>query len=194
MQQPINIEIGLLESVVGLSIILLSAGIAWGKLKESVNKIQETLKEDIKPEVKKISTLESRVDALWTRVDALWKDSLAPAGSPRQLNQRGVDVLHQSGIKRIIDDKKEKLLELVKKAGSKNAYDAEKEIESVVFSLPAHCPDVINDLKQGAFMTGSEIGAVLFVGSIYLRDLIFKDLGFSLDELDRESEGVEVDE
>lgn len=194
MRQPINIEIGLLESVVGLSIILLSAGIAWGKLKESVNKIQETLKEDIKPEVKKISTLESRVDALWTRVDALWKDSLAPAGSPRQLNQRGVDVLHQSGIKRIIDDKKEKLLELVKKAGSKSAYDAEKEIESVVFSLPAHCPDVINDLKQGAFMTGSEIGAVLFVGSIYLRDLIFKDLGFSLDELDRESEGVEVDE
>jgi hypothetical protein len=46
-------------------------------------------------------------------------------------------------------------------------------------------PEVVEQLKGGAFKTGVDIKTVLFVGSVYLRDLIFPDLGFSVSDLDR---------
>lgn len=52
-------------------------------------------------------------------------------------------------------------------------------------ALPKHYPDVIRNLKEGAFHVGADLDAVLFVGSIYLRNLIFKDLKFDLDDLDK---------
>ncbi len=40
--------------------------------------------------------------------------------------------------------------------------------------------EIIDRLKPGAFKTGADIEMVLFVGGVYLRDLIFADLGFTL--------------
>jgi hypothetical protein len=93
--------------------------------------------------------------------------------------------LSKSGIKKIIDEKKESLLKLVKDKQTTNAYDAEIAIYSVMMELPNHCPDVIDRLKQGAFLSGVDINTVLFVGSIYFRNLIFPDLGLSLEDLDK---------
>lgn len=125
------------------------------------------------------------VSEMKPKLEILWQDKFAPAHSPRQLNERGNDVLAKSGIKEIVDDKKPKLLELVKAKEPKNPYDAEKVIEEVMYKLPEHCPDIVDQLKNGAFKTGIDIGAVLFVGSIYLRNEIFTDLGFSLTDLDK---------
>jgi len=80
----------------------------------------------------------------------------------------------------------------VKKEDPKNAYDAEMAIEKVMIGLPKHCPDIVDRLKRGAFETGTDINVILFVGSIYLRDLIFKDLGFSLSDLDHPKVGTQV--
>ena len=44
---------------------------------------------------------------------------------------------------------------------------------------------LVEKLKTGAFNTGSSIGDVLLVGGIYLRDIIFGDLGFKIDDLDK---------
>lgn len=129
------------------------------------------------------------VSEIKPKVDILWQDKLAPAYSPRQLNERGNDVLTKSGIKEIIDEKKPKLLELVKEKDIKNPYNAEKSIEEVMRQLPVYCPDVVDKLKDGAFKTGSDLGSILFVGSIYLRNQIFPDLGFSLTDLDKIQNG-----
>jgi hypothetical protein len=186
------IQIGLLESFFAILPVIAVACIAWGKLNKGVEKIEETLKDDIKPEVKKISGLEVRISGLEEKtltlerqINALWKDSLAPASSPRKLNDRGIDILEKSGIKKIVDDKKNDLLNIVKEKNFTTAYDAEREIERVMNELPQHFPDIMASLKKGAFKTGADINAVLFVGSIYLRDEIFKDIGFSLTDLDK---------
>ena len=50
--------------------------------------------------------------------------------------------------------------------------------------LIEHCPDIEKDLKSGAFKVGASIDSVLFVGGIYLRNLIFEELGFSLKDID----------
>lgn len=119
------------------------------------------------------------------RVNTLWKDEVAPAHSPRQLNDIGKKILNESGIKEIIIEKKADLLAKVKEINPTNAYDAEQATLNVVSDLPKHCPDVIPQLKDGAFKVGQGMETVLLVGGFYLRDLIFIELGFSLTDLDK---------
>src|SRR3989344_1530497 len=157
------------------------SAILLGNIREVIARIDERTKimqidlADIKP----------KVDELYPKVDVLWKDKFAPVHSPRQLNERGNKILEESGIKEIIEEKKIELLKIIKEKGDKNPYDAEVTILSVVNNLPTHCPDVVEKLKTGAFNTGSGIGEILLVGGIYLRNIIFSELGFKIDDLDK---------
>lgn len=119
------------------------------------------------------------------RVNTLWKDEVAPAHSPRQLNDLGKKILSESGIKEIIESKKSELLAQVKALKPTNAYDAEQATLNVVSEIGKHCPDVLLKLKDGAFRVGQGTETVLLVGGFYLRDLIFPELGYSLTELDK---------
>jgi hypothetical protein len=121
-------------------------------------------------------------------VNTLWGSKVATSNSPRALNEYGKKILNESGIKEIIEEKKGTLLPLVKAKGAKNAYDAEQAVLSVVEKLPEHCPDIVDRLKTGAFNTGATIDTVLLVGGLYLRDLIFPSLGFSVEEIDKHNE------
>lgn len=121
----------------------------------TLDSIETDLKDNIRPDLKNIR---ERFAVVEDRVDTLWKNSLAPAHSPRQLNTTGKNILENSGIKEIIDKKKERLLELVREKNATTAYDAEHAIESVMRQLPVHCPDINDDLKNGAFKVGADIG------------------------------------
>lgn len=156
--------------------------VSIGRKLEKLETIEKDLKENINPDLKSIR---ERFGVVEDRVETLWKDKLAPAHSPRQLNDNGNRILNESGIKDIVDEKKDILIDLVKAKGAKNAYDSEKAIEETMFELPLHCPDITDKLKNGAFKMGADINALLFVGSIYLRNQIFSDLGFSLTDLDK---------
>jgi hypothetical protein len=139
----------------------------------------------IKRILDKSDTIGIDVADMKPKVDVLWADKYAPAHSPRQLNDRGNNILKESGIKEIVDAKKARLLQIAKDKDPKNPYDAEMFITQVMSELPTYCPEVVEQLKRGAFKTGVDIKTVLFVGSVYLRDLIFSDLGFSISDLDR---------
>lgn len=181
MEATTVIQIGVLQGIIGIVVFVATVGIAWGTLKNSVKNIIGNL-DEMKPDLKNVR---ERFMVIEDRVDTLWKDKLAPASSPRQLNDKGNGMLNNSGMKNIVDEKKSKLLELVKAKNAKNAYDAEIAIEEVMRELPVHFPGIIEKLKEGAFKVGADIGGLLFVGSIYLRNQIFYDLGFSLDDLDK---------
>lgn len=156
-----------------------------GKKLEKIDSVSKTIEGEISPGLKDVR---ERFMVVEDRVESLWKDKLAPAQSPRQLNERGENVLNESGIKSIVDKNKEKLLGLVRQKDVTNAYDAERAISEVMMDLPKHCPEIVDDLKNGAFRVGADVDAVLFVGSIYLRNLIFSELGFNLKDLDGSNE------
>ena len=139
----------------------------------------------VKKTLDKTELIAFDVSDIKPKVDILWKDKIAPSFSPRQLNEQGNNILRASGIKEIIDTKKDDLLKLVKAKKVSNPYDAEESIGAVMLELPRYYPDIIDKIKLGAFNTGANMDTVLFAGSIYLRNLIFKDLGFSLDDLDQ---------
>lgn len=136
---------------------------------------------------KDLDEIRPKVNDMWPKVEILWRDRAAPTKSPRQLNEKGRAILEKSGIKEIVDEHRSRLLALVAAKKPTNAYDAEQMILAVVNQLPTDYPELTERLKDGAFKVGDDIGTVLFVGGIYLRNLIFRDLGFSLGEIDAAS-------
>lgn len=128
--------------------------------------------------------IKERFAVLEDRMKILWKDEFAPTNSPRQLNDRGTSILTGSGIKEIIDAKQNEFLTLVRSQNIDNPYDAERYVLKIVSDLKT--PELINQLKTGMYNTGSDIDTVLFVGGIYLRDLLFPELGFAITDLDKE--------
>lgn len=186
---PEKIEIGTIDTFFGVATILIAAGMAWGSLKNSVSSLKNSTKEvknslnnKIRPDLQDVR---ERFAIVEDRVDTTWKNMFAPSTSPRQLNKTGKYVLENSGIKEIIEEKKDVLLNKIKKKNLNTAYDAEIAIHSTVDNLLEYFPDMTNDIKEGAFNVGQNIDVLLFVGGIYLRNLIFEDLGFSIEELDR---------
>lgn len=164
------------------------ASLLLGNTRELIARIDERtnlMRGDLKEIKPVIMTLCQKVDEISPKVDILWKDRIAPAHSHRQLNEQGNSILEKSGIKEIVCDKKDYLFNLVKDKKDQNAYDAEATILSVMMDLPNNCPDIVEKLKTGAFNTGSSIDDVLLVGAIYLRNLIFSDLGFNIQDLDK---------
>ncbi len=147
--------------------------------------VLDTLKKQMETTGNQINIIYERFIVVEERVSTLWKDEVAPSHSPRQLNDFGAKILNESGIKEIITAKKSDLLAKVKVVNPTNAYDAEQATLDVVGGLARHCPELIPQLKDGAFRVGQSLETVLLVGGFYLRDLIFPDLGFSLTDLDK---------
>ncbi len=173
-------------------IVIVGVFIAIGRkleLLDTINKNTEKLGDSIDKLKDSHNELSARFIVVEDRVETIWKDKFAPSGSPRQLNELGNKILNESGIKQIVENNKIKLLEVVKGKKPTNAYDAEQLILSVVNELPKHCPEIIDELKQGAFMVGQSIDTVLFIGGLYLRNLIFSELGFSLKDIDNHNTG-----
>jgi hypothetical protein len=138
----------------------------------------ETLSVKVDVMSSRMDVMSAKVDDMFPKMEILWMDKSAPAHSRRKLNEYGENVLNGSGIKEIIDERKGQLFDLIKEKGSKNIYDAEEDVLSVVKQLTVRCPEIVDQLKTGAFNTGADLDTVLFVGGIYLRDLILPDLGF----------------
>ncbi|MDP3988727.1 MAG: hypothetical protein Q8P93_00605 [bacterium] len=134
-----------------------------------------------------VDLLRERFKAIESRMEVFWRDRYAMSHSPRQLNEYGEVVLAESGIKEYIDEHYDELSELIEDADPQNPYDAEQLIVEAVRALPKEHPELLNDVKKGAFKTGADVDGVLYVGALYLRNNLFTELGFSLDEL-REGE------
>ncbi|MEX1014805.1 MAG: hypothetical protein WDZ80_06625 [Candidatus Paceibacterota bacterium] len=182
------IQIGLIESVIGIIVVLVAIGKGWGKFEEKVESIGESIKK-IKPDLEEVR---ERFSIVESRVSDLWADRVAPANSPRELNDRGNDILNKSGMLDIINKKKDILLQEVKKRDFDNAYDAERIIMSVVLEMDNHCPEVVADLKEGAYRVGTDVDTLLYVGGIHLRNLIFTELNLKKEDIDKEQGNREI--
>jgi hypothetical protein len=180
--QTTVIQIGQTEAVIAVAVFLVGLGVSWGNLTTKIGDISSTLKDKIEPELKDVR---EKFSSVKDRVETLWQDKFAIARSPRQLNERGMEILKGSGIKSILERMKAKLLVAIRAKNPQNAYDAEQTVLEVVAEMPKYCPGVIDELKNGAFKAGQNIDTVLLVGGIYFRNQVFSELGFSLTDLDK---------
>lgn len=159
-----------------------------GKAAQRLQEVEETVKLDVKPELK---ALHASVDRLSTRIDTLSKridtriDSLitnlkitkvSVSKSPRQLNEYGTKILEDSIIGKLVEDRTDEILQAVKKHKPQNPYQVEQHVMETVRSFKDK-PELRSDLEDAAYQTGSSIDEVLAVGGLYIRDTILERLG-----------------
>ena len=118
------------------------------------------------------------------KLEVLWGMRWSIGHSPRQLNPDGARLLNSSNIQKIIDEKKGDLLRELKQMQFSNSYDAEIAVLEAAKKIPEKYPELLPQIKEGAFRGGADVDSVLFVGGLYLRNQIFTDLGFKVDDLD----------
>lgn len=146
---------------------------------ESVKRIDKDF-DDVKKDVNK---MKEDVAGMRPQVDLLWKRAFAPGHSPMVLNEAGQRIFNQSGIKSIILENKEVLLNAIKEKSPQTAYRVQELAEEAV-NLLKEKPGILSRLQEGAFRAGVDVSAVLFTGSIFLRDIALEELGFKVEDLD----------
>lgn len=99
------------------------------------------------------------------------------------LSEKGEKLFNESGIKNIIDSQKEMLFTAIKEKDPKNAYDVQ-EFSKQVIELLKDNSEILGQLKDTAYKLGVGVEEILFVGSMYLRDIALKERGFKPEDLD----------
>jgi len=140
-----------------------------GKVMQHITHIDKDI-EEIKNVIKVIPVLEWKVDELWKRRNST-------KNSPTQLNDEGKNILKDSGVKKIIKEHLEQIIEDVKSKNPGNAYQAQEHIIEVVRQLK-EIPSLNETLENGAFNSGVSVETVLYVGAVDIRDDILIQLDF----------------
>ncbi len=185
---PQVIQINLAYTIAGLLVIVLGAGVAWGGFRKSVEHLEKDV-EDLKKDMKKFSEDLNGIKVEFGGIKALIEKKsqgkYAQPGSPKKLTPLGNKVLNESGIKDVVDENKAKLIKIAKQQHPANAYDAEECAIQVVKDFVMSDIKLQNGLKNKTFSIGESFEIVLFVGGLYFRDIVFPELGYTLDDVDK---------
>ena len=163
-----------------ITIFTVLLGLLFWFIKRNFNQLE---KSDIRIENKvdkmdnKINKIDSRVSYIEGRISNALENSLAPGHSPRKLNEEGKRIFDESKIENIVIENKDMLFDAVKKENPQTAYDVQETAKKAMNLLQENS-DILIRLKNGAFKAGASIESVLFVGSIYLRDIALKEFNF----------------
>ena len=152
-----------------------------GRLKELIIRTDEKVKridkdfDDLKKDIKSIDRRVGRIEG---------KLGLGPiAGdSPLHLTEIGKKILNESGIKKLVDKKKEELLNELKKKNFTHPYDIQEWCFKKFDEL-SEKPELQELFKDYAFKKGYSVSEIFEIGAIYFRDIALKELGFSLNNL-----------
>lgn len=134
--------------------------------------------------VEKINNVETRLSKVEIRLDGLWERYFSVNKSPVQLNDNGLKVLEDSGIKKIVEDRFKIIVDKVKEKNPQNAYQAQEFVKNIVEDFKNDI-SLKNILENGAFKSGVDVFTILFVGAIYIRDKVLIQVGFNIDDIDK---------
>jgi hypothetical protein len=158
-QVPPTIQIGTVESLIGLIVFVFGLGAAWATMKSSVTNLEKTISGEIKPV---LTDLRDRFVVVEDHMESLWKDKVVEAHSPRRLNDRGFEILRGSGIKEIVDENQQELERIFGTRVSSTAYDVERDAIQIVMGLPQRSPEVLG--KPQPEVEGTRCAALTKLG------------------------------
>ena len=143
-----------------------------GELKEKFNQVLkdiESLKDDVKKLVNDVTVIKTH------EIDTGGLAALAfGPGSPLKLLPRGIQILENSGFKKIYEDNKDWFVDEVKKYNPVSLSD----IDDACFEFVTQCgtDNKFADYKEIAFQNGVSLDILLKVLSIYLRDEVKEEV------------------
>lgn len=136
--------------------------------------IAKYLKENIEPIKKSISRITNSIVEIQTllKVNNIPLNHLlieAP-GSPLQPTEYGAKIIKESGLEKILDQKKESLIKALRDSlhGDYTDYDAQETARKVLISLKSD--PIMNPVKEYAYKNALDVEIILRVGGLWLRD------------------------
>lgn len=150
--------------------------------------VEKSIDTDIKPELKTLrisidnakTDLAGRIDKIHdyllslktAQSDILLDQSgVTESNSPRQLTDKGMKILNESGIKEIVDSKLSEIITAIQERKPSNDYQVEQYVIDEVQKIGLDTT-YKEKLEEGAFNSGSGLAVVLLVGAIYIRDQV----------------------
>jgi|GEM_PF-2035773 len=141
----------------------------------------------LKTDIKKVLGWESTI----INTERLFSDaaiasilgSVTESKSPVTLNEKGIKILEDSGIRESVEARKDEILEYVKSKDYSNPYRVQESIKKYILSWEND--DTIAKLETGAYETGFDLITVLLVGAIHIRDVILKELEMDIKDIDK---------
>lgn len=196
------VQIDTLDAFFGLAGLVAAMGIAWGGFKSRLDHVSKGI-DELKPSLfdirerfvaveTRVEDMRERLSTVEERTEKFWKNTFAEQQSPRKLNELGKKILDESGIKEVIEANEAELHEMVREEGADNPYDAERVIEEITKEIPEQFPETLDELKTNAYYLGESLDAVLYVGSLYLRDRLFPKMGFSVSKDARDADASDL--
>lgn len=128
-----------------------------------------------------LEVLVREVSEMRVKVEILWQHHISNARSPLSLNENGERILKSSGIDRLMQQRYMEILQRVRSLKPKNIY----QVQEVLIKV---CSEYKEDglwrdqLEVAAFQSGCDVGTILYVGSLNIRDQVITDLGFNLEK------------
>lgn len=129
---------------------------------------------DIKELIKDVAALQSGIDRDRAH-------GLAQSKSPLSLTDKGKALLLDSHGKDFVDEYKNELISIIKSKAPYTAYDVQELSDDVIKNMSSS--HSFNKLKDFAFNNGMKLDDIIFVMSLYLRDLALKELGFDIKDI-----------
>ncbi len=136
--------------------------------------IAKYLKENIEPIKKSIT----RITGSIIEIQTLFKDrgvsldhllTEAP-GSPLQPTEYGAKIIKESGLEKILDQKKESLIKSLRDSLHKDYtdYDVQETARKILISFKSD--SIMNPVKEYAYKNALDVEIILRVGGLWLRD------------------------
>lgn len=132
------------------------------------------LKENIEPIRKSITRINNAI----IEIQTLFKDRGIPLnhllieapGSPLQPTEYGAEIIKESGLEKILNDRKKFLINKLRNSLAKDYtdYDVQETARKVLISLKDN--SMMNPVKEYAYKNALEVEVILRVGGLWLRD------------------------
>lgn len=161
---------------VGVS-VLAALLTAWAILAKYREKVDQLEKREEKTQ-DKMDALRSDVDKLLTKVGSIEKDidsisSLAQAHSPLALTEAGESLVEESGFMAIFNVIKDELVEKLENDKPISQYDVQEKARKLL-SWDMIDDDRFSPVSDWAYKNGKDLGQILRLGGIPLRDYYFE--------------------
>ena len=185
--ETIQINFGAMECIISSLIFLATLFSAWYSLKYQVKGLDkniEEMKNDVKTMTNGIAKHDKQIGIMKFKMDEIWKERMAVSASPMTLNERGKKVLEESEIREVVNKRLDEFYHKIKEKGPENAYQIQVESEKLMYKLKDETK-MKDILEESAFRVGTDIDSILFVGSLYLRDILLVKFGYNFDDIDK---------
>jgi hypothetical protein len=154
---------------------IMGALSGWGAISYKMGKYIEKI-EKLEKEVFLIGDIRERLAKVETGKADI--NTYIQSKSPLALTDKGKAVLLDSKGKDFIEDNKKVLLEKIHLHNPKTAYDVQTYSEEVIKEQSNL--EGFNPIKNYAFKEGIELGIIIKIMGIFLRDLALPENGFNI--------------